>query len=264
MYDDLRAFCLFMGYTRSGHSLVGALLDAHPDAVIAHEGEIFEYDDNRGLTGRLRYARRGPLVDRLVVRSQRQARSGRRGTRLITGTSESHRVDYAVPGGSNGAFERLRVVGNKAGQESPVVWGKNPGVFDELEAVVGVPVRFLHVYRNPWDNIASSARSAGDKAAPRYFQRARIIQRFKAEAVRPVLDVRFESLVADPAAHLRSIFGFYELDAPDDLLTGCASVIDPEPNPSRHTRDWTPGEVRVVAKSMREFDWLEGYPDTPD
>jgi hypothetical protein len=34
---QLRAFCLFIGYPRSGHRLIGALLDAHPDVAIAHE-----------------------------------------------------------------------------------------------------------------------------------------------------------------------------------------------------------------------------------
>ena len=30
-------FLLFVGYPRSGHSIVGALLNAHRDAVVAHE-----------------------------------------------------------------------------------------------------------------------------------------------------------------------------------------------------------------------------------
>ena len=34
---QLRSFCLFIGYPRSGHSLLGSLLDAHPDIAIAHE-----------------------------------------------------------------------------------------------------------------------------------------------------------------------------------------------------------------------------------
>ncbi len=33
--SDLHAFCMFIGYPKSGHSLVGSLLDAHPDMVIA-------------------------------------------------------------------------------------------------------------------------------------------------------------------------------------------------------------------------------------
>jgi hypothetical protein len=34
-FADVHAFCLFVGYSRSGHSLVGALLDAHPGITIA-------------------------------------------------------------------------------------------------------------------------------------------------------------------------------------------------------------------------------------
>ena len=260
---DLQAFCLFMGYTRSGHSLIGAFLDAHPDSIVAHSSKIFEYDEHKALTGRLSYSTREDLIAALLHQSQRQTAGGRRGgTRLINGVPE--RVSYAVPGGHQGTYDRLRVVGNKAGQESPMVWQCNPRVFDEIEELVGAPVRFLHVYRNPWDNIASMGRVHEDKAPKRYFRRAQIVQKFKAEGTQPVLDVRFESVVADPLPQLRTIFEFYGLDASDDLIEACASVIAPEPNPSRRTRDWNPGEVRWIANMMQEFEWLQGYPDTPD
>jgi len=36
-FSKLRNFVLFVGYPRSGHSLVGSLIDAHPHAIIAHE-----------------------------------------------------------------------------------------------------------------------------------------------------------------------------------------------------------------------------------
>ena len=34
MFDDLKAFVMFVGYPRSGHSIVGALLDAHPHLTV--------------------------------------------------------------------------------------------------------------------------------------------------------------------------------------------------------------------------------------
>ena len=37
MFETIQLYCMFVGYPRSGHSLVGTLLDAHPDIVIAHE-----------------------------------------------------------------------------------------------------------------------------------------------------------------------------------------------------------------------------------
>ena len=38
--QSVEAFCIFIGYPRSGHSLLGSLLDAHPEMVIAHELDV--------------------------------------------------------------------------------------------------------------------------------------------------------------------------------------------------------------------------------
>ncbi len=34
---QIESFCLFLGYPGSGHSVIGALLDAHPEVVISNE-----------------------------------------------------------------------------------------------------------------------------------------------------------------------------------------------------------------------------------
>src|SRR4029079_16080765 len=35
--ESVERFCMFIGHARSGHSIVGAALDAHPNIVTAHE-----------------------------------------------------------------------------------------------------------------------------------------------------------------------------------------------------------------------------------
>ena len=40
LYDGVETFLMFIGYPRSSHSLVGALLDAHPQIIIANEYHI--------------------------------------------------------------------------------------------------------------------------------------------------------------------------------------------------------------------------------
>ena len=40
LYDGVETFVLFIGYPRSCHSLVGAILDAHPEIIIPHEYNI--------------------------------------------------------------------------------------------------------------------------------------------------------------------------------------------------------------------------------
>ena len=37
LLDNTETYCMFLGYQRSGHSLIGALLNAHPGTVIAHD-----------------------------------------------------------------------------------------------------------------------------------------------------------------------------------------------------------------------------------
>src|SRR5690349_21009491 len=43
LYGDVERFCLFVGYPRSGHSLIGSLLNAHHEVVIAHEMDAHKY-----------------------------------------------------------------------------------------------------------------------------------------------------------------------------------------------------------------------------
>ena len=40
LYKGVETFVLFIGHARSGHSLVGAILDAHPQIVIPHEFKL--------------------------------------------------------------------------------------------------------------------------------------------------------------------------------------------------------------------------------
>jgi len=69
-YPDLRAFCLFASYGRSGHSLVGSLLDAHPDVVIAHEANALRLVAEG--------TKRDELFETLLENSRRSFSRGRR------------------------------------------------------------------------------------------------------------------------------------------------------------------------------------------
>ena len=39
--SGVKKFIFFVGYPRSGHSIIGSILDAHPNVVIAHEYNLF-------------------------------------------------------------------------------------------------------------------------------------------------------------------------------------------------------------------------------
>lgn len=43
LWEEVETFCLFLGYPRSGHSMIGALLNAHPNIMMSHEAEALKY-----------------------------------------------------------------------------------------------------------------------------------------------------------------------------------------------------------------------------
>ena len=93
--SGVRTFCQFVGYPRSGHSLIGALLDAHPRAAIAHELNALDF---------LREDFTRDEILALVLENLRQWGAAGR---------QWQGYSYEVPGGWQGRFERLEVAGDK-------------------------------------------------------------------------------------------------------------------------------------------------------
>jgi hypothetical protein len=236
---------------------VGTILDAHPNAVVAHEGQIFRADENGGLTGELGYQDREELYRYLTASSARHRAKGRRGRRREAPFP-------LIAGASNGVFTELKMIGVKRGQEPPIAWAKNPAIFDQLEALVGVPVRLLHVYRNPWDNIASMARTrdrVAARAASAYFAGARTMQAIKQQF--DTCDLALEDLIADPLREIGALLDLFGLEREPDFLAKAAAAVDESPTASRYEQEWTGADVELVVRHKRHIPWLERYPDSP-
>lgn len=256
LFDDVESFCLFVGYTRSGHSIVGTILDAHQEAAIAHELPLFS-PRRVSTTGNVQHATRDSLFTKVVKDTEVRVQWGRRGYR------RGHDNPLPlVPGGSNGRVTRLRMLGTKRGQEAPIAWRMNPAVFDELSTLVGVPLRLVHVYRNPWDNVASIGRQSPDGAILKYFGRVRAIAGIKATGMQ-MHDLALEDLIARPQEEITSLLQFCGLDADETYLEACASILDREPHASRYEREWTKRDMKSVARRMEGVPWLDRYPRHP-
>lgn len=102
-FESKKSFVMFIGHPRSSHSLVGSILDAHPNAIIANELDILTFLRQRERRGRA-VNDRNTLFRALVDNSKRAAL----GMRMQAGYS------YAVPDAWQGRWE----VGNE--QREPV------------------------------------------------------------------------------------------------------------------------------------------------
>jgi hypothetical protein len=243
---EVERYCFFLGFPRSGTSLVGQLLNAHRHMVISHESDALRLLETRGLT-------QAELFGMILENDRAFVRRG----------PEGGGYDFAVPGQWQGRTERLRVIGDKKAGATATRLGRSPVLMERLRDVVNVPIRIVSLVRNPFDNIstlASRGHTSLEAAADRYFRLAGDIEATSARARDGELHrVRFEDFVADAGGELARLCAFLEVDAPADYLDACASIVFDSPRRTRTTAPWTPALIADVERRIAGIDFLAGY-----
>ena len=249
MNDANVKFCLFIGYPRSGHSLIGALMDAHPEMVISHEVHVLE----RFLEGEDRHR----LFFRIIAATQVQAGFGRM----------ADEYSYSVPGWWQGRFSQVKVIGDKKGGGTTGLLAQTPGLLAHFRREMRMPTRFIHVWRNPFDNITTMLLRAhkagrdvtlGDIIAE-YAALARANARLRQELAGELFEISHEDFIADPADGLGRICRFLDVAAEPEYLKACAAIVFDKARPSRHKIDWPEESRRAVMELVREIPFLAGY-----
>jgi sulfotransferase family protein len=250
-YGDLQAFCLFIGYPKSGHSLVGAMLDAHPDVVIARAMNPLALIAVDGVP-------RDEVFDRLVESSREEAARGRK----------QNKYRYGVEGQWQGRTRTLRVLGDKFSDRTTKRIGKSPDALPAFAREVGVPLRLIHVVRNPFDMVARIAKSKlrEGSAEERRERATAYIDRLAGlndEVIRsgghPVLTVRHESLVESPHSELARMCEFLGVEAEQGYLDACAAIVFRSPQRTRDLLEWGPEQIAAVDGVIARRAFFDGY-----
>lgn len=244
-FAGVERYCQFVGFPYSGHTLIGSLLNSHPDAVIAHEADAL------GMIAA--GADREALFEGLLRAEWRFADGGFRWWGY----------DYSVPGQWQGRYRRLRVIGDKKGGRSARRLQARPELLDRLRRTAGVPLRLVVNTRHPYDNIARIAarkRLGLDAAIDLFFVFAEGVERALQETgPGEVILFRHEDFVSDPAGWMSRMALFLGLDEPAGWAEACASRVFESPRRARDEADWTaPRRERVRAGAARHR-FLEGY-----
>lgn len=247
---DIERCCMFVGYPRSGHTLIGSLLNAHPSFVISHELDALRYV-SAGFGRKQLFS--------LILRADRE---------FVAGGNLCAGYDYSVPGQWQGKFERLAVIGDKKAAASALQVRKRPELLARLRRTVGVDVLLIHVVRNPYDNIATMFRrgfTRGDRedlqgTIRSYFKLCEGVDTALAQS-RPehARTVRHEDFVADPRAVLAELCRFLGREPGEEYLAACTSIVFKSPKQRRHQVEWSPAAREAVDAGIRRFDFLAGY-----
>jgi Sulfotransferase family len=240
-FQEVECFCLLIGYPHSGSTLVSSVLNAHPEMVIGHETDILRYV-RPGLS-------RNFLFSVILDRDRQFTAQNRRW----------NGNDYDIPASGQGSFSRLRVIGDKCIARQAMRLHQDPRLLDRLRSTLDMPLRVIHLVRNPFDNIASihgvfSSRIEKYRALGEGIDE--IQSRLRAEEL---CEIRYEDVVADPSRSLSDVCHFLGLEASEEYLQGCAQLIRPSIQLSRFNVDWTESQRSEVEAMIAKRSVLTDY-----
>ena len=107
---------MFIGHGRSGHSIVGSMLDAHPDVIIAHESHILGHMNTFRRPKRDRNFQKHLLFYRLQHNSEQNAMFGIHAEKSLLGNDE-YTYTYHVPGQWQGTYRNTIKVTQKMSRQ---------------------------------------------------------------------------------------------------------------------------------------------------
>ncbi len=249
-FRDVQTFCLFIGHNKSGTSLLGSLLDAHPEVILADE------------VGALNYLmagfKREQIFHLLVKGSRREEIKGRVTARRLVPYS------YKVPGQYQGKYTRLRVIGDGKAGSTTQLFGRNPDALPRLQAEMsGLNLRFIQTVRNPFDPISVMmvrGKRTFENSSEYYFKSCEILVGLREQIGREnLMAVRYEDFVRKPEEYLERLAAFLGLTAPQDWICACASILRAEPDVQRSMVHWQPEWIKRVESSIQRYEFLQGY-----
>lgn len=251
-FEQVPVYVMFLGYPRSGHTLIGALLNAHPETWIAHE------------LNALKYVHKGLSRDAIFAKLIAQGKWFSARKEVWTGYS------YKVPGQWQGRYRQLKAIGDKRGGASTRWITRHPDLLDRLHEVIDKDIRIIHNQRNPFDNITTRARGGNiyqrevDEATlneeiAKHFRDVATINRLQKSGNYQILHMSHEAFVANPRQALIDMCEFIGVTPYPDYLTAALSIVRSSTNKSRHKIHWPEAAKQRVMEGIAQYDFLQGY-----
>jgi hypothetical protein len=250
MFSDVRAFCFFVGHNKSGTSMAGALLDAHPNAMIADEEDALQYVGTS--------FSREQIFHQLSWGSRREAMKGRVTARRLTPYS------YLVPGQWQGRAEVLRVIGDSTSGTSTRRLARDPQLLPRLQRLMGgVEVKLIQVIRNPYDPISAMmvrGKRSFANAIDHYFAHCETLSELRRRlGPGQMRAVRYEEFVRGPRETLAGLCAFLGIEPSEGYLSACAGILHAAPDTYCDLVPWDEHWVEVVRGRIAQVDFLRGY-----
>ena len=284
--SGVKKFIFFVGYPRSGHSIIGSILDAHPNVVIAHEYNLFEklpliiaHNSTRGQTNLTEAAKQ--LFNQLYQNSYVNV--------FLNGTRSKNKkkgYNLTLNGTWQGRYkDQILVIGDKKGGSSAKLYAEHSTefqrIYNKLLEIIQIPVVIVHCVRNPFDIISSKLL-----VHVRFSQEARLNRTAKfrnitllrksikstfkqADSVSSmtnsvfnksmVLEVHNHELVSDTEKTMHKLCQYLGIVCSPNYVRSCARKVFPKVSRTRFAVDWPEDLKLAVERRLDDYPFFKRY-----
>lgn len=244
-FNQIKTSFIFIGYPRSGHSLVGSIIDASEQAVCSHEVDILYYVESG--------YQRNQLFCLLIEGSKRFRKKGNHHT--------GH--NYKFPSGFQGKTTQPLVIGDKKGGRSTRRLMKDPSLLQKYSTISGHQTQLIHVYRHPLDNLESRIKyrtkvNSKSFAHNEAFFLKKMDQLYQCVGeisnTWPCHHLALEDLVNDPRRTVNRLYEYLGLGLNDQLIGEIENRLDPCYLGAWRAKQWNPKTIDAF------HNWVERYP----
>ena len=278
----IKSLVLFIGHSRSGHSIVASILDSHPHIVMSHElGLLRKMVHNPNWTKK-------QIMNALWQKAVSAVSTS--GARTETAVQKGYTL--AIPNLYQGTYESyIDVIGDKKGLETAALLANNSTfwkqTFDRLETVTGLPVKLFHVIRNPYDNIATlvfynaikshntttddvvELKQNGynysfdsyliDEQIAKYFKLYQASEDAKVRFGIDTIQIHGKDLIANPRRVIEEMCDFLQVTCSDHFISVCSSKMFANESKTRYQIHWNDYHIKEIQKGIAQFDSLRRY-----
>ena len=290
-FRDVHTMLLVSFFSHSGSSLLGYLLTAHPNMIVADQPEVmlkkgevlYEKIPFMALLNYILYIDKMRFRASEKIQLKEQSEKSSLSGSSVRDTTGSERY-ISIPNQWQGHCKSLRVVGIKNTiplAKTLVTEGVLEKLRKNLKRAEIYFLKFIFTTRNPYDMISTAVAYRVRKKQHKkhvkvteddiykmldYEVRVSFPNKCKAGAkIFELMDSkdiflnRHEDLVHSPVKQLNKICDFLKVPALPDYLDDCASVVSKKPNKSRHELEWPDEAKEIVEDLIVKHHFFSGY-----
>ena len=243
-FCDFKSFCLIIGNSRSGSTILGSIVDAHPNAIVANEtmaSQVFW----RGLS-------RSDILGEIIDNSSANYRSGR----------QSEEYQYQI-GAAPDSKSAVRVYGDKIWNPATLLLHGDYNLISSLENKLEANVILIASIRNPFDTIATMHKRSKAPIEDRirwFFMHCDALAAIEAKMTKSDFLISYhEQLIDSPYEEISRISRALRLPVDPLHFKNVDRFLYKRPSNSRVSIEWTIAEVDEILQRMQGFPFLSIY-----